>query len=114
MSGGGGTIGHHAGTGGKGAFLSRHGQVHGFDPKWREQTLKTLEQELKERGIESKTGDEKIIVGPTPRPSSAAPWIFGGLVVIVFGLLVYVAIWEMTPDSPHEFCPSPFERCTPR
>src|SRR5579863_1661037 len=40
-------------------------EIYGAD--WREKTLKTLEQELKERGLESKSGDDEYQVVPTPR-----------------------------------------------
>jgi hypothetical protein len=110
MSGGGGLLG-----GARRGASARAEQLYLdglYGPGWREATLKTLEQELKERGIEPMPGDDRIEVCRTATSwplTIAAPVVV--CVLLAFMLFLYVAVWEVTPDSPGEFCPSPFASC---
>lgn len=71
-------------------------EMYGSD--WRERALKTLEQELRDRGLDPKSGDDGYQVVPTPR-------IVGDRIVLGFvcSLIAFLGIcacwawWEYLP-----------------
>ncbi len=101
MGGGvGGGGGHfYGGIGARARAFAHHGDVNGFSPDWREQTLKTLEQELKDRGIEPRSGDDLMQVVPTPRIIGDRVSLFMVCAVVtLLGLMACWAWWEYLPD----------------
>lgn len=75
-----------------------------YGPDWRERTLKTLEQELKERGIDPRSGDDGYQVVPTPRLMGGRVALGMLCVVVAFlGLCACWAWWEYLPDDSSPF-----------
>lgn len=71
---------------------------------WQENALKTLEQELKNRGIEPKSGDDGYQVVPTPRLVGDRVSLGMILSLIAFlGLAACWAWWEYLPDDGSPF-----------
>lgn len=104
MSGGGGAYG-----GGRGnshdamiayyvARKRRYDAMYGVG--WEEATVKTLERELKDRGIEPRSGDEGYQLVPTPRLTgdriSLAMILFS---VVIVGFMLCWAWWEWLPPD---------------
>jgi hypothetical protein len=111
MGGAAGGCGFHSSAAGGGArhittsaaerdasYLSLYGEG------WQEATLKTLEQELKDRGLETKIGDDSYQVIPTPR--LVGDRVSLGMVLALCAFLVVCACWawwEYLPDDASPF-----------
>lgn len=111
-AGGGAAFGHSYGGGGgrsrgggapvKSAYEIQLDELYG--PGWRERTLKTLEQELKERGFDPKIGDDGYQVVPTPRLVGDRVALGMILAAVAFlGLCACWAWWEYLPDDGSPF-----------
>lgn len=92
----------YGGAGGHVARAARYDPIYGAG--WQEAVLKTLEQELKERGIEPKIGDDDYQVVPTPR--LIGDRVALGMVCALFaflGICACWAWWEYLPDDGSPF-----------
>jgi hypothetical protein len=100
---GGGRISHSVGAPAvKSAYEIQLDELYG--PGWRERTLKTLEQELKDRGVTPETGDDGYHVVPTPRLVGDRVALGMICVVIAFlGICACWAWWEYLPDDGSPF-----------
>ena len=104
MSGGGGAAPGttNAGVAGRAARDREYADFYGKG--WQEATLKTLQDELKERGIEPKIGDDAYQVVPTPRlvGDRVALGMICALLAFL-GLCACWAWWEYLPDDGSPF-----------
>jgi hypothetical protein len=78
MSGGGGGVG-----GGHGGFVAA-GRANGYPDNWMQETKATLEQELKERGLEPM---------PQPQKCNCIPHI---MITLLVTSLAWLIFWELT------------------
>jgi hypothetical protein len=94
---GGGT----AGFGGQSAHGFAGGHVHdvghlnGYGDDWMAKTKKTIEDELRARGIAPETINE--IVSKIEEPSFVMPVLLAIVTTAFICTLIFVAIWESTP-----------------
>lgn len=106
-AGGGAAFGHHNSGGGdalaqRSVYRIQLDELYGEG--WEARTLKTLEQELKDRGIEPKTGDDSYEVVPKPRLVGDRVALGMMLAVVAFlGLCACWAWWEYLPDDGSPF-----------
>ena len=98
----GGGFSHYTGAAGHAYRSSIFDETYG--PGWQEAALKTLEQELKERGIEPKIGDDSYQVVPTPRLVGDRVALGMVLALVAFlGVCACWAWWEYLPDDGSPF-----------
>jgi hypothetical protein len=94
---GGGAVfgGSYFGGRGRASHMRHVGQLNGYPEDWMSSTKKTIETELKSRGIEPSVIEavvSKVEEQPMLAPILAA--IFGTALVCT---LIFVVIWESTP-----------------
>lgn len=91
MGGGAAFGGHVSGA----ARLHHVGDLHGYPEGWMATTKKTIEDELKFRGIEPAVISE--VVSKIEEPSSVMPVLLAIAVTALLCTLIFVVIWENTP-----------------
>lgn len=89
-AGGGGFIG-----GGRVSHMHNIGALHGYEEGWMASTKKTIEDELKFRGVDPAVIAE--ISSKIEEPSSAPQVWIAILATALICTLIFVVIWEMTP-----------------
>lgn len=92
--GGGGAGGAGIGHFGGGGFVRHHGGP-AYSEDWMATTKKTLEAELKFRGIDPAIINE--VVSKVEEPSVVGPVLIGILATALACTLIFVVIWESTP-----------------
>ncbi len=94
--GGGGGAGGGAGHGGGGVFGVRVvGHLNGYGDDWMARTKKTIEDELRFRGIAPETIHE--IVSKVEEPSFVMPVLLAIVTTAFVCTLIFIMIWESTP-----------------
>ncbi len=95
---GGGTAcggGHFSGGAGRASRMSNIGQLQGYEEGWMAKTKKTIEDELRYRGIAPDVIAE--ISNKIEEPSRAPAIIISILTTALVLTLVFIVIWENTP-----------------
>lgn len=86
----------HGGPGAYGGRARVYDDLYG--PGWQEAALKTLAQELKERGIEPRSGDDAYQLVPSPRLAGDRFAICViAFVILGLGAMACWAWWEYLP-----------------
>lgn len=88
-----GSGGHFAGD--RAGRMRQIGQLNGYEEDWMAKTKKTIEDELRYRGIPPEVITE--ISGKIEEPSCAPAIIISVLATALVLTLVFVVIWESTP-----------------
>jgi len=80
--------GHH--------FVGGHiGRIYGYSEDWMARTKKTIEDELRYRGIAPEVIDE--VVSKVEEPSHVMPVLLAIVTTALICTLIFVVIWESTP-----------------
>jgi hypothetical protein len=87
--------GGHTGGGGRVGRLRNIGSINGYEEDWMAKTKKTVEDELRFRGIAPEVIAE--ISHKIEEPSCLPAIVISILVTALILTLVFVAIWESTP-----------------
>ena len=89
MGGGGGVFGF------SGGHIRSFGHLNGYEEDWMAKTKKTIEDELRFRGIAPEIINE--IVSKIEEPSVVMPVLLAIVTTAFVCTLIFVAIWESTP-----------------
>jgi hypothetical protein len=93
---GGGGAGGFGGSGhAGGGYIRSYGSTQGYAEDWMASTKKTLETELKFRGVAPEVITE--IVSKIEEPSYAGPVWIAILATALVLTLIFITIWESTP-----------------
>jgi len=95
MGGGAFGFGGHGGQGFAGGRVHGIGHLNGYGDDWMAKTKKTIEDELRFRGIAPETINE--IVSKIEEPSLVMPVLLAIVTTAFVCTLIFVAIWESTP-----------------
>ena len=90
-----GLFGGHGAHGFAGDRVHGVGHLNGYGDDWMAKTKKTIEDELRFRGIAPETINE--IVSKIEEPSSVMPVLLAIVTTALVCTLIFVAIWESTP-----------------
>jgi hypothetical protein len=83
------------GAAGFGGHVRSIGHLNGYGEDWMAKTKKTIEDELRFRGIAPETINE--IVSKIEEPSVVMPVLLAIVATAFVCTLIFVAIWESTP-----------------
>jgi hypothetical protein len=89
------TVGGGGGGFGGGGHIGGVGRLNGYGNDWMAKTKKTIEDELRFRGIAPDSINE--IVSKIEEPSAVMPVLLAIATTAFICTLVFVAIWENTP-----------------
>jgi hypothetical protein len=70
-------------------------RMYGYSEDWMARTKKTIEDELRYRGIEPEVIDE--VVSKVEEPSHVMPVLLAIVTTALICTLIFVVIWESTP-----------------
>jgi hypothetical protein len=71
------------------------GRMYGYSEDWMARTKKTIEDELRYRGIEPEVINE--VVSRVEEPSHVMPVLLAIVTTALICTLIFVVIWERTP-----------------
>jgi hypothetical protein len=95
VGGGAGGFGGQGAHGFAGGHIGGVGRLNGYGDDWMAKTKKTIEDELRFRGIAPETISE--IVSKIEEPSLVMPVLLAIVTTAFVCTLIFVAIWESTP-----------------
>lgn len=82
--------------GGGHQFVGGHfGRMHGYPEDWMARTKKTIEDELRHRGIQPQVINE--VVSKLEEPSHVMPVLLAIVTTALICTLIFIVIWESTP-----------------
>lgn len=96
MGGGAAFGGGHAFGGGRPHYMRTYGEANGYPEDWMATTKKTIEDEMKSRGIDAAVINDVVSKVQEP-PSMVAPILAAVFGTALVCTLVFVVIWESTP-----------------
>ena len=95
MGGGAAGFGGHGPNGLAGGRILRIGNLNGYSEDWMTRTKKTIEDELKSRGIAPEIIN--AVVDKIEEKSCVMPVLLAITTTALICTLIFVAIWESTP-----------------
>jgi len=95
MGGGAAGFGGHGPHGLAGGRIHRIGNLNGYSEDWMTRTKKTIEDELKSRGIAPEIIN--AVVDKIEEKSCVMPVLLAITTTALICTLIFVAIWESTP-----------------